>query len=469
MFKPVQTLLNIGKSIDSRITEAVTGKGITSTHSFFGITERPDIRFKDLLQILDKDGTANFVVTATVNAAVGLGYHYKSDGTPEGEEQVRILEEWNNSKNVMMRGKNVEIGRYMYGMGFSPVEIVSLDFLQKIPALPLSAEWEFVRSPRGGEIEAYIERLGAEQVEFKPEEIVPFTMNTSADHPLGRGVLHQLAETDSVKLHFGTNGTEKKVERFSLYRARTLITTDLIKLLHHGVPKSLWKMRIKDEHMDKAAERVETMEPGQRLLTNGKDIDIKTESSDVRTGHSAILGDFDDLYAVALMSFLPKFFSKTPWTESSSLTAERIWYNALVQNFQDRFREQKVVRIDDLILKQLGFDENHTTYVWGMPNPPRLEQTLIMGIMSQVTTAFQAGIIERDFARNVFTELLEALGDEGLALSVTVSDTDDIINGQTKVAEALLNGDFSFDKRRLAEDFLKLTDSQKKSVVPRKI
>jgi len=451
----VETFQKIGSSIDNRINEA--GKGITSTSSHFGITERPDIRHKDLLQILKKDGTANFVVTATVNAAVGLGYHYKSDLTPEGDEQVRILEEWNNSPNVMMRGKNVEIGRNMYAMGFAPVELVDLTLLTDIPTLPMEANWEFIREPTGGKITTYIERLGGGTVEFKPEELVPFHMNTSADFPLGRGVLHNLAETDKIKLIYSDNSKNRDVQRFSLYKARTLITSDIVKLIHNGVPKSMWKMRIKDSHMKDAAARVETLEPGQRILTNASDVDIKTESADVRTGYSAIVGDFDDLYAVALMSFLPKFFSKTPWTESSSLTAERIWYNALVQNFQETFREQKVIRIDDLILRQLGFSENHTTYVWGMPQPPRIEQTLIIGIMSQISVAFSAGYITAEFANQAFLAMLDALGDAGIAVNTDVSKTASLPGGTpaaaTEMAKALMDGDVSFDKRKIAEEY----------------
>jgi len=455
----VETIKNIGRGIDNRISES--GKGITSTSSLFGMSESPDIKHKDLLNILRKDGTANFVITATVNAAVGLGYHYKSDMTPEGDEQVQLLEEWNNSKAVMMRGKNVEIGRYMYGMGFAPVELVSLDFLTEIPSLPMEADWQFMREPRGGKITDYLEWFAGQVVDFKADEIVPFHMNTSADFPLGRGVLHNLAETDKVRLIYSDATQNRSVQRFSLYRARTLITADIVKLIHNGVPKSLWKMRIKDSHMTEASKRVETMEPGQRLLTNASDIDIKTESADVRTGYSAIVGDFDDLYAVALMSFLPKFFSKTPWTESSSLTAERIWYNALVQNFQDSFREQKVIRIDDLILKQMGFTENHTTYVWGMPQPPRLEQNLIIGVMAQVSTAFQAGYIDEEFARQTFLAMLDALGDAGLAINTRVSSTDDVPGASTEMAKALLDGDISFDSRKLAETyFANLSKSQ---------
>lgn len=455
----LETFQSIGRTIDKKVSEA--GKGITSTSSLFGITERPDIKHKDLLQILRKDGTANFVITATVNAAVGLGYHYKSDMTPEGDEQVQLLEEWNNSKAVMMRGKNVEIGRYMYGMGFGPVELVSLDLLTEIPSLPLEADWEFLREPTGGKITDYLERIGGNVVDFKPDEIVPFHMNTSADFPLGRGVLHNLAETDKVRLVYSDAAQNRDVQRFSLYRARTLITSDIVKLIHNGVPKSLWKMRIKDSHMTDASKRVETMEPGQRLLTNASDIDIKSESADVRTGYSAILGDFDDLYAVALMSFLPKFFSKTPWTESSSLTAERIWYNALVQNFQDSFREQKVIRIDDLILKQMGFDENHTTYVWGMPQPPRLEQNLIIGVMSQISTAFQAGYIDSEFARQTFVAMLDALGDAGLAINTRISSTDDVAGASTEMAKAILDGNISFDNRKVAEEYFNnLTKTQ---------
>jgi len=448
-----ETFQRIGSSIDKRISES--GKGITSTSSLFGITERPEIKHRDLLQVLKKDGTANFVITATVNAAVGLGYHYKSDMTPEGDEQVRILEEWNNSKAVMMRGKNVEIGRYMYGMGFAPVELVSLDLLTEIPSLPMEADWQFLREETGGKVTNYIEWLGGQQVDFKADEIVPFHMNTSADFPLGRGVLHNLVETDKVRLVYSDSTKNRDVQRFSLYRARTLITSDIVKLIHNGVPKSLWKMRIKDSHMKEASNQVETLEPGNRILTNASDIDIKTESADVRTGYSAIVGDFDDLYAVALMSFLPKFFSKTPWTESSSLTAERIWYNALVQNFQDTFREQKVIRIDDLLLKQLGFAENHTTYVWGMPQPPRLEQNLIIGVMSQISVAFSAGYIDANFAKQTFLAMLDALGDAGLAISTQVSGTQDMPGVATEMAKALLDGNVSFDKRRIAEEYFK--------------
>ena len=276
-----------------------------------------------------------------------------------------------------------------------------------------------------------------------------------------------LAETDKVRLVYSDSTKNRDVQRFSLYRARTLITTDIVKLIHNGVPKSMWKMRIKDSNMKEAADRVETLEPGQRVLTNAQDIDIKTESADVRTGYSAIVGDFDDLYAVALMSFLPKFFSKTPWTESSSLTAERIWYNALVQNFQQTFKEQKVIQIDDLILKQLGFDLNHTTYVWGMPQPPRLEQNLIIGVMAQISVAFSAGYISADYANNAFTSMLDALGDAGLAISTEVSRTTNTPSGDvgkaaTEMAKALMDGDVSFDKRRIAEQFYKSQTKEKK-------
>jgi len=460
-----ETFQRMGNSIDNRIKES--GKGITSTASVFGLTEHPEIRHKDLLRILKKDGTANFVITATVNAAVGLGYHYKDDGTSEGEEQVQILEEWNNSKAVMMRGKNVEIGRNMYATGFAPVELVDLQFLTEIPTLPLEADWQYIREPRGGKVKKYIEQLGGGTVVFDAEEIVPFHMNTSADFPLGRGVLQNLAETDKVRLIYSDTSKNRDVQRFSLYRARTLITSDIVKLIHNGVPKSLWKMRIKDSHMKEAADRVETLEPGQRILTNANDIDIKTESADIRTGYSAIVGDFDDLYAVALMSFLPKFFSKTPWTESSSLTAERIWYNALVQNFQDTFKEQKVIRIDDLILKQLGFDLNRTTYVWGMPQPPRLEHNLIIGIMAQISTAFSAGYISQEYANNAFTSMLDALGDAGIAISTEVSRTTnapsgDVSKAATEMAKALMDGDLSFDKRSMAEEYFKNLTKEKK-------
>jgi len=454
------------KMSDFRLGE--TAKGVTSTAATFGMREREKIQHPDLLNILDKDGTANFVVTSTTNAALGLGYHYKSDGTPEGEEQVKILEAWNNSPNVMMRGKNIEIGRYMYGMGFGPVELVDLDLLVEIPSLPMKALWEWERAPTGGKITKYIEKLGGGEVAFKPEEIVPFTMNTSADHPLGRGVLQQLAETEKITLTY-SDSTEKEIQRFSLYRAMTLISSDIVKLIHNGVPRSLWQLRVKNSEVKDAAKKIETLDAGQRLMTNAPTASIHTESADLRTGVSAVLGDFNDMYAVAMMSFLPKFFSKNPWTEASSLTAERIWYNALVQNFQDTFREIKVVRIDDLILQQHGFTENLTTYVWGQPTAPRLDQNIILGLMAQNTTAFQAGYIDHEFARNVFNELIDMLGDAGIAITNKVSTTEQLRTKQTEIAKALLDGDFSTDSRQLAEQLLALINKQKSNTTTRRI
>jgi len=461
----------IGKSVSDRMSDfrlGETAKGKTSTSATFGLRERSAITHPDLLNILNKDGTANFVVTSTTNAALGLGYHYKSDGTPEGEEQIKILEDWNNSKHVMMRGKNIEIGRYMYGMGFGPVELVDLDLLIEIPSLPMKAFWEWERAPTGNKITHYIEKIGGSEVIFEPEEIVPFTMNASADHPLGRGVLHQLAETERITLTY-SNSTEKEIQRFSLYRAMVLITSDVVKLIHNGVPRSLWQLRVKNSEVKNASDKIETLDAGQRLMTNAPLAAIHTESADLRSGVSAVLGDFNDMYAVAMMSFLPKFFSKNPWTEASSLTAERIWYNALVQNFQDTFREIKVIRIDDLILQQHGFNENLTTYVWGQPTAPRLDQNIILGVMAQATTAFQAGYITDEFARNIFNELIEMLGDAGIAITKKVSTADQIRTKQTEVAKSLLDGDFTTDSRQQAEQLLELINKQNKKFTVRRI
>lgn len=430
-----------------------TAKGLVSGGGVWSIEETAKIDFPGLVDILEKDPTAGFVVEGTVKAGLGIGSHYRHDGSPEGEAQVDILNDFNDK--VRMPGKNIEIGNYLYGMGFAPVEPVSPDFITDIVPLPLRCKWSWKRAQTGGKFEYIKQTVGGVSTKFDVEkgELILFSMNRNADNPLGRGILHRVAETAPYKITY-SDGDKKNMVRFSLYRAKQMMLHDLSKLIHNGVPKSLWKIRLKDSAMAAAAATIEKMEPGQRMATNAQDVDIKSELTDIRNGFSQIVSDFNDEYNMALQSFLPKFFGKAAWTEASSITAERIWYNALVLNLQDTFKEIKVTQIDDRILAQRGFEENHTKFFWGMPKAQEIAPAIVVQVMAQVVSSFQAGLVSGEYALNLFNQLIDVLGNMGIAMDTKAAGADKLGTATTKMAQALLDGNFSADNRKMAEQWV---------------
>lgn len=470
--QPLQQILQKFQQFQYNLRES--GKGIVAGGSTWGIEERPKVQYSDLVDIYEKDASAGFVVDGTVKSGLGIGYHYRHNGTPEGEEQVKILEAFNN--NVKMRGRNVSIGTYLYGMGFCPVEPVSKYFMTDLNELPLRATWTLMRETRGGKIIYVKEWYNGLEQKFYPDEgdIILFTMNTNADNPLGRGVLHRVAETAPYAIQY-SDGTKSRLLRPSLYRAKQMQIHDLTKLLHNMVPKSLWKLLIKDASMPDAASKIEKMEPGQRMATNAKEIDIKSELTDVKNGFSQLVTAYNDEYNMALQSFLPKFFGSAGWTEASSKTAERIWYNGLVQNLQESFAEIKIRQIDDVVLAQHGFTENYTKYYWGMPKGNELQPAILVQVMAQIVSSFQVGLIDPKYALTLFNQVIDTLGNMGIALDTKVSDADKLGEKTSEVAKALLDGDFSTDKRELAEQWLKTWDTRnglvrhQDNIIPRKI
>jgi len=440
-----------------------SAKGIST--GLFGLDEKAPIDYNLLVDIYEKDGTAGFVIDGTVKQAVGTGYFYQHDGSREGEEQVKVLEEFNNSPKVLMRGKAIEIGTYLYGMGFSPVEPRSQSFLQYISTMPLRSSWYWKREEFGGDL-IYIKQVykGREAFFYLDRgDIIPFIMNANADNPLGRGILHRLAETAQYKIVYSDDPQGKEYTRPSMYRAKQMLIHDLVKLIRHGVPKSLWQVRVKDAELDDIATKIEKLDPGQRLATNAQQIDIKSELTDIRSGFSQIVSNYQDEYNMALQSFLPKFFGSTPWTESSSLTAERIWYNALVITFQESFREIKTTYIDDVILQQNGFDENLTKFYWGVPKGSDPNPNMVTQIMQQVTGAFQAGYLEGGYARELFNQLIEVLANMGITLTSNVklstSEPAEMGRAASVMAQAILDGNVTTDTREMAEHVNRLVES----------
>jgi len=452
--------------------QATEFKGIMSGGDIFGIEENPKIDYATLVDIYEKDGTAGFVVDGTVKAAVGIGYHYRHDGSPEGEEQVKILEDFNNSKYVLMKGRNIEIGSAMYGYGFCPVEPNDPNFMTEITTLPMRARWSWKRKTYGGKFEYIRQRFNGLDAKFDVDagELIPFTMNVNADNPLGRGILHRLAETAPYKLQF-SDGTTKSMHRFSLYRAKQMLLHDISKLIHHGVPISLVQVRVPNSEINNAADKIEKADPGQRFVTNASQVEIKSEMTDIRNGFRQLIDVFNNDYITALQSFLPKFFGDSAWTEASATVAEKIWYNALVLSLQDSFAEIKIRLIDDVILRQHGFDENHTKYYWGMPKGSEIQPAIVVQVMAQIVSFFQAGLLQPDYAVKLFNQLLDTLGNMGIALDTKAAGAADMGAAATKMANALLDGNFTADNRKMAEQWLNHVKNGKlvEQVVPRKI
>jgi len=459
-------LLKIINAATQYLSEARIAKARGISTGSFGLDEKSVIDYDLLVDIYEKDPTAGFVVDGTVRQAVGTGYYYQHDGSLEGEEQVKILEEFNSSPKVLMRGLSIKLGTYLYGMGFAPAEPRSPSFLQYVSMMPLRSTWYWRREQYGGDL-IYIKQRykGVEAIfDINKGEIIPFIMNENADNPLGRGILHRLAETAPYKIVYSDDPQNpKEFTRPSMYRAKQMLIHDLVKLIRHGVPKSLWKVRVKDSDLDEIAKKIEKLDPGQRLATNAQDIDIKSEQTDIRSGFSQIVSQFQDEYNMALQSFLPKFFGSSPWTESSSLTAERIWYNALVVTFQETFKEQKTIYIDDLVLSQHGFDENLTTFYWGVPKGSDPNPNMVVQIMQQITGAFTAGYIDGGIAKDLFNQLIEVLANMGITLNSKIAqsaaDPSAMSVAASKLAQDVLDGNVTTDTRAMAEHVYNLNEA----------
>ena len=355
--------------------------------------EAPPVDFRLLLEIYLKDPTARAAVDYLADQVVGMGFYTTAD-IPEAKEVVdEFCERVGLDELLQITAREIIAFGNSFWLKIRPGELTDLK------PIPITNVRRIYRAP-DGTVEAYEFSSGGRKVKLGPEEVIHFRWNAVNNEAFGSGLLRTLAEP----LELGLSGVR---ERKPVYAMKALMQEALImQLLTHSSPNQLWifpglpPSELDPSKPGTVANEIMNMPPwGARWVSNRPDADIKIAVPRISRGFEMHIENLTDEFILGLQTPLPKLIIKRGFTEASAKAAVELVERKVMalQRFMKRMVERQVFAP---LVRQAGLDprEARVRLHWGVPRRPEFD-------ISDVLRAFELGVISREEARSMLSEV----------------------------------------------------------------
>ncbi|MBI2125894.1 MAG: hypothetical protein HYU02_01050 [Thaumarchaeota archaeon] len=354
--------------------------------------EIPKITFSNLVDYYNKEPIIRLAASHYSQSIVGKG-HYTSS---ESQRAKKVVDRF--SDDIGLDNFLVDVATHLYAFGNCFTEKRDPDNLQDLANLPIGSDWRIQREDTG-EVQKIIQIRGGRTVEFEPNEIIHWKVNVLNGEPIGRGVLHTLAETRSYTIRF-SDKSSKTITIAPLIQQYWMHSDTMRKIARHYVPLSAWQIKgLKKEDQSSVQSTLRKLEPGERIALFDAEAEIKSEQADPRGRLEIFETHFQNQMIFACMSPLVKAFTREGFVGESALKIVDEWYQDFIDYGQRLIKNYVEEEIFRPIVQQNGMNwtRERVKFLWGVQEQVKLE-------LEDVVNLKKEGIISVEEARQFIEE-----------------------------------------------------------------
>ncbi|MEM4497304.1 MAG: hypothetical protein QW692_00575 [Nitrososphaerota archaeon] len=351
----------------------------------------PPIDFKTMYQIYTKDIDVFSAANALAFMAAGAGVYVEAD-----DERAReIINEFNQAVNLdetifVIASEMVWGGNSFWYKVRDGKKIIGL---QHIPLTRVRK----IRAREDGSPEMLIMLSGGAEIEVPYSDLLHFYLIKVDKELFGSPLIRPIAEPRADQ--DGNAIPELYIMKWSL-------EDYIYRVIRKYPPRFHYKFDVSDEVLEKYANVIKNLRPGEDLVTN-VDFKIESLSADPRSRFTEYIQHLDNKVVIGLMTVTHRLFTTPGFTEASANVAMDL-QQLIIKGIQ-RIIKRKFEELYREILEYHGVDAR-VRLNFGEPQVPELEYDHILKFA-------ELGVISFKEARRILMDKgwpLESKGEEAL-------------------------------------------------------
>jgi len=376
------------------VKDATAEKGLFIPAMKTRLGEQPPVSLATLVEYYLKDPAVMASVDYMSEQIAGVGFYTVCE--PDFEDAKKIIDDFcatvNMDNLLMQTSKEVVFG----GNSFWEKVLNKQKKLVRLKILPLSSI-KFIQRDKYGRLELFVQQIGAEKVEFTPDQIIHFCLNPLDGSAWGTGILHSLASTKQI---------DERTVRPAFLDIKARLEDDIQKIVHrYAAPKRLWNFEgVGDEKLEKEyAPTIQDAPVDADFVTNKP---VTVDSLDINPGarFDGMIDHINSQVVQGLQTPMTRLLTTPGFTEASSTVADdasqrKIMY---LQRFTARIVEKEVFEV---LLRQNDIDpvQAGVRIRWGIPDRPEVKMEHIVQL-AQISATSGIEYLTREEVRNMLAK-----------------------------------------------------------------
>lgn len=376
------------------VKDATAEKGLFIPAMKARVGEQPPVSLATLVEYYLKDPAVMASVDYMSEQIAGVGFYTVCESG--FEDAKKIIDDFcvavNMDNLLMQTSKEVVFG----GNSFWEKVLDKQKKLVRLKILPLSSI-KFIQRDKYGRLELFVQQIGAEKVEFTPDQIIHFCLNPLDGSAWGTGILHSLASTKQI---------DERTVRPAFLDIKARLEDDIQKIVHrYAAPKRLWNFEgVGDEKLEKEyAPTIQDAPVDADFVTN-KPVTVNSLDINPAARFDGMIDHINSQVVQGLQTPMTRLLTTPGFTEASSTVADAASQRKIMylQRFIARIVEKEVFQV---LLQQNNIDpvQAGVRIRWGMPDRPEVKMEHIVQL-AQISATSGIEYLTREEVRNMLAK-----------------------------------------------------------------
>ena len=376
------------------VKDATAEKGLFIPAMKTRLGEQPPVSLATLVEYYLKDPAVMTSVDYMSEQIAGVGFYTVCE--PDFEDAKKIIDDFcatvNMDNLLMQTSKEVVFG----GNSFWEKVLDKQKKLVRLKILPLSSI-KFIQRDKYGRLELFVQQIGAEKVEFTPDQIIHFCLNPLDGSAWGTGILHSLASTKQI---------DERTVRPAFLDIKARLEDDIQKIVHrYAAPKRLWNFEgVGDEKLEKEyAPTIQDAPVDADFVTN-KPVTVNSLDINPSARFDGMIDHINSQVVQGLQTPMTRLLTTPGFTEASSTVADAASQRKItyLQRFIARIVEKEFFEV---LLRQNNIDpvQAGVRIRWGIPDRPEVKMEHIVQL-AQISATSGIEYLTRYEVRNMLAK-----------------------------------------------------------------
>ena len=376
------------------VKDATAEKGLFIPAMKTRLGEQPPVSLATLVEYYLKDPAVMTSVDYMSEQIAGVGFYTVCE--PDFEDAKKIIDDFCatvNMDNLLMKTSKEVV---FSGNSFWEKVLDKQKRLVRLKILPLSSI-KFIQRDKYGRLELFVQQIGAEKVEFTPDQIIHFCLNPLDGSAWGTGILHSLASTKQI---------DERTVRPAFLDIKARLEDDIQKIVHrYAAPKRLWNFEgVGDEKLEKEyAPTIQDAPVDADFVTN-KPVTVNSLDINPSARFDGMIDHINSQVVQGLQTPMTRLLTTPGFTEASSTVADAASQRKItyLQRFIARIVEKEFFEV---LLRQNNIDpvQAGVRIRWGIPDRPEVKMEHIVQL-AQISATSGIEYLTRYEVRNMLAK-----------------------------------------------------------------